>query len=740
MLEKNKSVVVTKRGLYILLAILIGITIMFSRFVYIQAAKEVQGQDLQELLEQRWSQSRVIDGQRGTIYDRNGEALAEEIPSYSIVAIVNDTYDDYVSDPQFTAQQLSTVLDIDTQVIERLLSEGIQNEKVQVELGPQTKFLSYEKMEEVEELELDGITFREDARRYYPKQMFASHVLGYTERDMSEARMGLENSLNEYLQEEDGRITYQKDALNRSLVNANEVIEEPKNGDQVFLTLDSRIQMSIEQTMNQVEEEYEPERMMAVVADAKTGEILGMSNRPSFNPNQYESIENYTNFNVSTHFEPGSTMKVFSLAAAVDAGVYNGEATFKSGSYTIGPHTIRDHHRGGWGEITFNEGVQRSSNVAFSILALEKLGQENLYQYLTSFGFTEPTGIDLPNETGGVLANSWYGDAAYTAFGQASAVTPIQQIQAASAIANEGKMMKPYIIDRIVNDEDGEVITNNEPEIVGEPISSETSREVLDILETVVSSEDGTGTPYAIEGFNIAGKTGTAEIPDPEGNGYLNGHGKNIFSFLGMAPAEDPEVIVYVAVDRPQLEESESGSTPVSLIFKPVMQQSLQYLNISPTEEIGDENMSHGIEMEDYIGENIQEAVEQLESDGQQVFVVGDGSTVEAQIPRPEVEIIPGEKVLLKTDGNGGEFPDMTNWSMRQLFAFRDLTGIDIDFDGSGFVRDQSPSPGESIEGVTKMIVTLTEPFDEEVEREADQDVHDDEDDEELEDDEFFMD
>ncbi|UCZ51831.1 penicillin-binding protein [Bacillus shivajii] len=740
MLEENKSIKVTKRGLYILLVILLGVGIMFSRFVYIQAAKEVQGQDLETLLEQRWSQSRVIDGTRGTIFDRNGEALAEEIPSYTLVAIVDDRFNSYVSDPKFTAEQLSTVLDMDASTIENFLSNAIENERVQVELGPRAKFLNYETMEKINELELDGVTFREDARRFYPNQTFASHVLGYTERDMAIARMGLESSLDEFLKEEDGRITYQKDALNRSLVNADTVIVEPKNGDHVFLTLDTRIQMAIEQTMNQVEEEFNPKRMMAIVANAKTGEILGMSNRPSFNPNQYESIVNYTNYNVSSRFEPGSTMKVFSLAAAIEEGVYDGEATFQSGSYQVGPHRIRDHQRGGWGEITFNEGVQRSSNVAFSILALEELGGDHLYDYLTSFGFEEPTGIDLPNEATGVLADSWHGDAAYTAFGQASVVTPIQQVQAATAIANGGKMMKPYIIDRIVAEDGSEVRTKNEPEIVGEPISENTSKEVLNILETVVSSDNGTGQPYAVEGFNIAGKTGTAEVPDPSGPGYLYGHGKHIFSFIGMAPADDPEVIMYVAVDRPELDATEIGSTPVSMIFKPVMQQSLQYLNISPTEEIGDIAYSEGIEMNDFIGSEVQSTISELESLGQNVVLIGEGDRIERQSPRPGTEVMPGEKVFLKTDGNEGKFPNMTNWSLRHLFVFQEVTGIEVEVNGEGFVREQSPQPGTSMKGVTRMRVTLLHPFEEVDETGLDEEVDDLLLDDDDNDDEFFMD
>lgn len=368
-MEQKKKSVVGKRALFILFAFVIVISLIFSRFVYIQAEKEVQGHDLQSLIEKRWSQTKVLEGKRGTIYDKNGEVLAEEIPSYTVVAILDERFENRVKDIDETAQKLSEVLDMDVNTLKQYFQNGIEEERVQIELGPKAKYLSYEKRMEIEQLELPGIILREDPKRYYPKQTFASHVIGYTERDMSNARLGLENSLNEYLTPEDGKITYQKDGANRKLWNADEIIDPPKNGDDVYLTIDTKIQMVIEQTMNQVEELYEPERIMTIVANAKTGEILGMSNRPTFNPNEYEHIENYTNYNISSRFEPGSTMKIFSLAAAIDAGVYNGDEKYKSGSYPVDGFVIRDHNYSGWGEITFDEGFQRSSNVAFSILA-----------------------------------------------------------------------------------------------------------------------------------------------------------------------------------------------------------------------------------------------------------------------------------------------------------------------------------------------------------------------------------
>ncbi|UTR15193.1 penicillin-binding protein [Salipaludibacillus sp. LMS25] len=734
MVEQMKSSRLTKRALWFLFILLVVVAVLFSRFIYIQAAKEVQGTDLKALLEKRWSQTETLEGKRGSIFDKNGEVLAEEIPSYTIIAVLDDRFDSYVSDPQATAKKLSSVLNINQETLEAQLTR----DAVQVELGARAKNISYEKKQEVAELKLDGILFREDPRRYYPKQNFASHILGYTERDMSVARMGLESSLDEYLQETDGYITYQKDGKNRRLFNADQVIEEPEDGHNVYLTIDSRIQMAIEQTMNQVDEEFEPERMITIVANATTGEILGMSNRPGFNPNQYENIENYTNFAVTSSFEPGSTMKIFSLAAAIEEGVFDPEETYQSGSYEVTDQTIRDHNQGrGWGEISYLEGVQRSSNVAFSKLALEKLGAETLYGYIDAFGLRDVTGIDLPNESPGLIADQYKVDAATTAFGQATAITPIQQVQAATAIANDGKMMTPYVVDRIVDPTNHEVVYKSEPEVKNQPISEETAEQVLEILETVVSADEGTGRPFAIEGFEVAGKTGTAQIPS-EAGGYLRGHGNNIFSFIGMAPADDPEVIVYVAVDRPNLEGDEAGSEPVSMIFKQVMEQSLQYLNIAPSEEEEVSSVQDTIKMGDYEEGVTQEAYDDLSKQGLDVILIGDGETVIKQSHAEGTELMNGEKVILLTDDVDPLVPDMTGWSLRTVYLFEKVTGIDIEVEGSGFVSGQTPSPGSSMEDLNRMMIDLS------TEKEHNQSETGVEGDEEAtetgEEDDFFMD
>ncbi|PRO65319.1 penicillin-binding protein [Alkalicoccus urumqiensis] len=733
-MENSFKQMIVKRAVAALLVFTIGVVIIFSRFAYIQASKEVDDVHLYELLETRWTQTQDLDGKRGSITDRNGEVLAEEIPSYTITAVLDDQFESHVADPAATAAELAPALEMDEGRLEELLSR----DAFQVELGAAAKNLSYEKMQEIEAMELSGIHFREDPRRYYPMQTFASHVIGYTERDMSEARMGLESSLNDYLSDTAGYIQYQQDGSGRPLASQEEIIKEPEHGDDVVLTLDARIQTAMEQTMSQVDEMFEPERMMAVAAHAETGEILAMSNRPSFNPNEYESIENYTNYAISSRFEPGSTMKIFTLAGAVEEGVYNGEATFESGSVEVYDRRIRDHNNGeGWGEITYNEGVQRSSNVAFSKIAMDQLGPENVYKYIEAFGFREPTGIDLPNEAeGGLIAESGPVDAVTTAFGQATAVTAMQQVKAASAIANDGKMVNPYVVSQILNEE-GETVAENTPTVSGEPISAETATEVRDILTTVVSSENGTGQAFAIDGFEVAGKTGTAQIVGEDGR-YVRGHGQNLYSFIGMAPADDPEVIVYVAVDRPDLEDHEIGSEPVSMIFRQVMEQSLQYLNIRPDEDELEHGSAEQILLPDFSGEQAESVEEELKDLGMEPVMIGDGSIVEDQSFAPETPLAAGEMVFLVTDGSP-EMPDVTGWSTRELRQFADTAGVRSEVEGSGFVYAQMPPPGSSLNGA-EAVQAKAAPPGEEPELEDDKEEEEEADELPEEDETFFMD
>lgn len=684
--------------------------VLTSKFFLVASSQSAEGVDLIEYGQRKWMKSDVLDAKRGTMFDRNGEVVAQDIPSYSVIAILDKNYPNHIKDPEEAAEKLAKVLDTDKDNLVDLLSkEG----RFQVEI-PSGRKVSYRKKEQIEDLKIPGIDFLRESRRYYPNQTFASHVIGYTgngEKGVQAGLMGLEKSLNKYLQEKDGKITFLGDAFSRAIPANKESVEKPKHGQDVYLTIDEKIQLYLDEAMQEAAKEYEPEKITGIVADPKTGRILAMSNYPAFNPNE-KDIKNYTNFAVSYPFEPGSTMKIFTLAAAIEEGKYNGNEQFQSGSYKL-PNIgrpIYDHNRKGWGTITYNEGVQNSSNVAFSKLVREKLGYEKFRSYISKFGLDQKTNIDLPNEKNGSILYNYEIEKVTTAFGQGSTITPIQQIQAATAIANGGKMMQPYLIDKIMNPETKKVVQDNEPKVKGKPISEATSKQVRDILETVVT--EGTGKPYMIDGYSVAGKTGTAQIPGKDGK-YISGWGENVFSFIGMAPKDDPKLLVYVAVERPKVEFPEMGSTPTANIFTSVMKSSLQYLNIQP-EAKEKQNKSkakktYGKELDNYTGQSAKEAKSELEKLGMHVSVIGSGDEVIKQEPYEGAYVIKGERVILRTSGDA-KMPDLTNWSYMDILRLSKLLGLKETITGSGFAVKQNVKAGSPVKAGDFLVVQLEAP------------------------------
>jgi len=685
--------------------------VLIGRFLFIQITGKIDGQVLAMKAEERYEKRITLDATRGKILDRNGEVLAQDTASYTLVAVLDENlttdpdHPRHVVDPEETSKKLAPIINMEVSEVLKIL----RKDKKQVEFGVKGRNLSFSKKQEIEKLNLPGIGFIRDTKRFYPNGNFASYVIGFAQKTENETvgMLGIEKYLNDHLKESDGYVEYRKDNYGFKLPNSDDFIKPPNNGDNIYLTIDQKIQTFLEDALNEAEEKYKPKKMIGIVANPKTGEILAMSQRPSFDPN-IRNISNYYNDAISYSYEPGSTMKVFTLAAAVNEGVYNGKEMYQSGSYKVPGKIIRDHNDKGWGTITFNEGVQRSSNVAFAILAKEKLGFDKFYHYLKLFGFTEKTGIDLPNEVSSKINYDYEVEKVTTAFGQGTAVTPIQLVQAATAVANDGKMMKPYIIDKIVNPNENRIVLDHKPEVVGEPITKEAAKEVRNILETVVSSENGTGQSFQIEGYEVAGKTGTAQIAGP-GGGYLTGRENYIFSFIGMAPKDDPELLVYIAVQQPELEPTEVGSQPVSMIFTTVMKNGLEYLKVKPdhTKPLQKSETNMGHLLRNFINENVQKVKEELEEQKIDVIILGDGKTITSQYPFSGTRVIANDKVLIKTEGKV-VMPDITGWSLRDVLKLSTIMELNFKYEGKGFVTSQSIKAGTEIRKGLSLSVTFS--------------------------------
>ncbi|MDA1475649.1 penicillin-binding protein [Bacillus changyiensis] len=684
--------------------------VILGRFLAIQVTGRASGEVLAVKANEQFERKRSIEAHRGAILDQNGKVLAEDTSTYKLVAILDKKMKPkYVSNKDFTARQLAPIIGMKKEKILEILNKN----RDQVEFGA-VGHLSYDQKEKIEQLNLSGIGFIRDTKRFYPNGVFASNLIGYSRLNGKTGEMhgamGLEQSMNQYLKETDGYMTYETDKAGWRLLHDNEQIKAPNNGDNVYLTIDQKIQTFLEDSMTTVQKKYKPKKMMAAVVDPETGKVLAMAQRPSFNPNKRTNVANYYNDLISYSFEPGSTMKIFTLSAAIEEGVFKGEEAYRSGTYSVSKRDkpIKDHNNGnGWGPISFREGVVRSSNVAFAILANEKLGTDRFNQYLRKFHFYEKTGIDLPDEANSKINFKYLRDKVSTAFGQSSAVTPIQQLQAATAIANDGKMMKPYVIDHIVDPDDKKTVLQNQPKIVGQPISENTAKEVRELLGEVVTSEKGTGRAYQIEGYDIAGKTGTAQITGKNGK-ILSGRENYVFSFMGMAPKDDPKLLIYVAVQQPKLEGSQTGAMPVSEVFNPVMKTSLHYLGIEPSQsqKEAEKTEEKQMEMPDFIEKRTEDAIKEAEENHLVAVTTGDGEAIQDQYPKAGEEVLPNERVFLKTEGKI-VMPDMTGWSKRDVFRFGSMVGIHIETSGQGFVTSQTIQKGTELKTKTVLKVRL---------------------------------
>ncbi len=689
--------------------------LMFFRIFYIQVTGQAEGQQLAAKAAARYEKTKTITANRGNILDRQGHIIAKDGISYRLVAVVNPKASKgtnkimHVENPKNTAAVLSKYIPMNQEEIYKKLTPA-NKDTYQVEFGKAGRDISHATMNAITKEKLPGITFLEDNKRFYPNGVFASNLIGIagkqegTNNTATIGKMGLEAIYNKELSGVNGSLHYKSDLFGYLLPNSKKMIQPAKDGDNIYLTIDKTIQNFLEDSMSRVYEKYKPESMMAVVANPKTGEILAVSQRPTFNPQTGEGLNNsWINDMTETTIEPGSTMKIFTLATAIQEGKWNPNETYQSGQYRVFDRTIRDANQVGWGRITYLEGIQRSSNVGMANL-LKKIGDKTFINYLGKFGFGQKTGIDLPNEATGKILDEYPINRVTTTYGQGSTVTPIQLIQALTAVANNGKMMQPHVIDKVVDAETGAIIKEHKPIEKGQPISAETAKQVRETLATTVTSEKGTAQKFASKEYDVAGKTGTAQIPNPAG-GYYWGKDDFLYSFLGMAPEKDPKLIMYIAVKKPHLGITEFGSEPTSQVFNTVMESSLKYMNIKPSKTA----TSKSIKMDDLIGQNSDEVITNLAANKIDTVVIGSGGKIIEQYPEEGKSMLEDSRVYIKTSGNI-KIPDFTGWSLREILTYQSISGIDIKVKGDGYAQSQNIKAGTIYEGNNKVIVTLEKP------------------------------
>ena len=521
---------------------------------------------------------------------------------------------------------------------ERLIELMSQKGLYQVELGPGGKGLSELQKEEIEKLELPGIGFISTKKRYYPNLDFASYVIGYVrEYDDGEVKgeMGIEAKYDSELTGVDGSVTYQQDALGYKLINSPEIRIEKEDGYDIYLTIDSNVQLMTERALNEAFGRSYATKAIFVVAEAKTGKIIASATKPSFDPN-IKNIENYLDPLVSYSYEPGSTMKTFTYMATMEKGNYNGQDTYHSGTMEIDDYTIKDWNTYGWGNITYDYGYAQSSNLGVVNLTQNYLTGQELKDYLKKIGFGSKTGIELPGEVSGKIDFQYKVEVATASFGQGITITPVQMIQALTAISNDGYLLQPTIVEKVVSPSTGEVIYQNKPQKGTKVASKETVTKIKSLMNDVVTI--GTGTNFNMDGYDIIGKTGTAEVYNANTGGYYNTTYRNIRSFAGMYPKDNPKYIIYIVF------ENAPSSNEMADAVKSLIQDIEAYYNLTNVRA----NTNSVQKTENYSNKKINDVKTILEQNGIKYEVIGDGDVVINQYPK-ENNYVDG-KLLLKTN------------------------------------------------------------------------------------------
>ncbi len=695
-MKKTRTVKIYK--LFILVVVFL-FAVISVRLSYIVLSKTVDGIDLTAFAESRNTVKEKIFAERGTIYDSLGNILSVNINSYTVIAYLEPsrTTDmsspNHVVDKEKTAKALSPIINMSEEDILYLLNIP---DVYQVELGPGGRGITELVKEQIEKLELPGIDFIKSVKRYYPNGDFLSYTLGYakTYEDGSVVgEMGVELEFNDELTGKNGSREYEGDIYGYKMAGAKENVVAAENGDNIYLTIDTNIQLFAEQALAKMEEASYLEWASVSVTNAKTGEILAVASNPSFDPNT-KNIKSYYDPFVSYTYEPGSTMKTFSFMSAIENGLYDEKEKYMSGNIVVDGYKISDWNTWGWGEITYDQGYMASSNVAASKLALRQ-GGKMLKDFYTKLGLGEKTGINLPNEEYGTLPFKVDIEVANASFGQGMTVTPVQMVQAFTSIANDGVILKPYIVKK-VTDSKGNVILENERTEVRQVASKKTIDKMKKLMWGAVNSDDpvAASTGYKTSPVVTIGKTGTAEIADPNTGRYLTGYYDYIRSFAALFPADDPQILVYIAASK-----ITSMSLPQEA-YRGLVQDISSYLGI--TGKYVDE-VKNEFKMPSLINKDVTLAKETLKDTKSNIIVIGSGTKVINQYPNKGAVVNSNDKVFLLTNDNNLSHINVEGFSKNDLEIYGKLVGTKFKYSGFGYakntdLRGKKVNPSEIID------------------------------------------
>ena len=642
-----------KRLMISLVGILVIIFLLIARIGYLQIVK---GETFKKEALEQWTRGIPVKAKRGIIYDRNKKKLAVSVNKDTVWARPGEI-DKKNTDK--VIKELAQILKLD----EKEIAEKLKGKQDLIKLK---QWVEKDESEKIKKAKFKGIEVVEDNKRYYPNKNFAAHIIGHTDIDQV-GKYGVERIFNDSLSGVAGKWVKTTDAVGRQLPSDYEKRYEAKDGYNVVLTLDEKIQSFAEELSLSTQTEHEAKNTSIMVMDVNTGEILAMANKPDYDPNeprepvdeklskewagmsqkqqQENWFEMWRNFPINDNYEPGSTFKIITSAAGIEEGIASKDSKyFCEGRITRvkgGGSCVKAH-----GNQNLEDAIRNSCNVAMADIGLE-LGSKQFYKYLTDFGFGEKTNVSLTGETAGIIPNDPENikDITLTtlSYGYGVAVTPMQLITAISSVANGGNLMKPQIVKELT-DIDGKVVEKIQPEVIRKPISKATSKVMLDMLEGAVSTKDS--KEEFVKGYRVGGKTGTARK-------IVDGKYEQVYvaSFVGVAPINDPKIAVLVVVDEPSLEK---GGYYGGSVAKPVagelIKETLEYLNIKPTEITEDAEVKNVI-VPDLRNQNIKNAADIVSDAGLDyeidVYSVEANDIIKDQYPSPGTKVKAGSVIEL---------------------------------------------------------------------------------------------
>ena len=729
---ENRKIV----GKYISLLAVVLFAVFLVNFAVIIGSGSKFGTDLVKEAKKVHQITRTVPAKRGTIYDRNGVPIAEDATSYNVYAVIDKKYKSatgkilYVEDAQFNkvAEVFHKYLDMDEAYVKEQLS---QPNLTQVSFGAKGNGITYANMmaikKDLKDASVEGIDFTTSPNRSYPNGQFASSFIGLAQLHENEdgsksllGTSGMESSLNSILAGKDGIITYEKDRLGNIVPGTEQVSQQTVDGKDVYTTISSTLQSFMETQMNVFQEKVKGKYMTATLVSAKTGEILATTQRPTFDADTKEGLTKdfvWRDILYQSNYEPGSTMKVMTLAAAIDNNTFPGGEVFNSSELKVADVTTRD-----WdvnegltvgGMMTFSQGFAHSSNVGMTLLE-QKMGDATWLDYLNRFKFGVPTRFGLTDEYAGQLPADNIVNIAQSSFGQGISVTQTQMIRAFTAIANDGVMLEPKFISAIYDPND-QTARKSQKEIVGNPVSKDAASLTRTNM-VLVGTDPVYGTMYnhstgkptvTVPGQNVALKSGTAQIADEKNGGYLVGTTNHIFSAVSMNPAENPDFILYVTVQQP---EHYSG-IQLGEFANPILERAVAMkdsLNLQSTAKTLDQITNQSAyampSIKDISPGDLAEA---LRRNIVQPIVVGTGTKIKESSVEEGTDLAPNQQVLLLSD-KAEEVPDMYGWTKATAEAFSKWLNIELVFEGSGStVQKQDVRANTAIKGIKKITLTL---------------------------------